>query len=92
MLQEMGMPSYVPVASMENMICTTNWTVMIAEMVSVVDTTSVGFEVRVFIIMICKHIDNFCALSEKKKNLLKFSVIHRKDYNAKMIILIIEIL
>ena len=53
MLQEMGMPSYVPVASMENMICTTNWTVMIAEMVSVVDTTSVGLEVRVFIIMIC---------------------------------------
>ena len=53
---------------------------MIAEMVSVVDTTSVGLEVRVFIIMICKHIDNFCALSEKKKNLLKFSVIHRKDY------------
>ena len=33
-----------------------------------------------FNIMICKHIDNFCALSEKKKNLLKFSVIHRKDY------------
>ncbi|XP_078319098.1 uncharacterized protein LOC111121791 isoform X3 [Crassostrea virginica] len=45
MLQEMGMPSYVPVASMENMICTTNWTVMIAEMVSVVDTTSVGLEI-----------------------------------------------
>lgn len=25
-------------------------------------------------------ITDFCALSEKKKNLLKFSVIHRKDY------------
>ncbi|XP_056019725.1 uncharacterized protein LOC125668687 isoform X2 [Ostrea edulis] len=37
MLQEMGMPSYVPVVTMENTICTTNWTAMVTEVVSLVE-------------------------------------------------------
>jgi hypothetical protein len=45
MLQEMGMPSYVPVVTMENTICATNWTAMMTEVVSLVDMNSVTEEV-----------------------------------------------
>ncbi|XP_061191991.1 uncharacterized protein LOC133200204 [Saccostrea echinata] len=49
MLKEMGMPSYVPVDTVENKICTTNWTAMMTEVVSIVDTSSMSAEITNYV-------------------------------------------
>lgn len=62
-LQEINMPTYVPVVTMETMICSTNWTAMVTSVVSAVDTSYVANEVGA----LHDHVYNICNIVYKFK-------------------------